>query len=89
MSTASATSLNFIGFDDIKGNGTPDLLFNRVVVLPTQPVTAGRQIHPVAGYVPGQQPYLKPKVQVYNKPWRTVRKRLAQQGFRQFEGRFV
>ena len=46
--------MNFIGFDEMKGNGTPDVLYNRVVILPTQPVTAGKWIHPVAGYVPGQ-----------------------------------
>ena len=48
--TSSATSMNFIGFDDMQGNGTPDILFNRVVILPTRPETAGKWIHPLAGF---------------------------------------
>ena len=70
MSTtpSSATSLNFIGFDEMRGNGTAPILFNRVVILPTRPETAGKWIHPVAGFVPGQQPYLKRQTQVWNKP---------------------
>ena len=87
--TSSATSMNYIGFAEMKGNGTPDILFNRVVILPTRPETAGKWIHPLAGFVPGQQPYLKPKVQVWNKPLRAATKRLAQQGFKQYEGSYL
>ena len=32
--TSSATSLNFIGFDEMKGNGTSPILYNRIVILP-------------------------------------------------------
>ena len=87
--TSSATSMNYIGFDEMKGNGTPDILFNRVVILPTRPETAGKWIHPLAGCVPGQQPYLKPKVQGWNKPLRAVDRRLAMQGFKRFEGGYL
>ena len=80
--TSSATSLNFIGFDEMRGNGTPDLLYNRVVILPPRPETAGSQVHPVAGFLPGQQPYLKPKRQIWNKSRERVSKRLARQGFK-------
>ena len=80
--TSSATSLNFIGFDEMQGNGTSPILYNRIVILPTRPETAGKWVHPVAGYIPGQQPYLKPKVQVYNKREYAADKRLARQGFR-------
>ena len=83
--TSSATSLNFIGFDEMKGNGTPDLLYNRVVILPLQPQTAGKWIQPLAGYIPGQQPYLKRRVQLWNKPLRAVDKRLATQGYSRYE----
>lgn len=86
--SSSATSLNFIGFDEMKGNGTAPILFNRVVILPPQRETAGKWIHPAAGFVPGQQPYLKPQVQVYNRSLRQVDKRLAQQGFRQVTGAY-
>ena len=65
--TSSATSLNFVGFDELKGNGTAPILFNRVVILPPPRETAGKWIHPAAGFIPGQQPYLKPQVQIYNR----------------------
>ena len=53
-----------------------------IVILPQRRETAGKWIHPVAGYLPGQQPYLKPRVQVYNKSMEFADKRLARQGFR-------
>ena len=81
-STSSATSLNFIGFDELGGNGTPSILYNRVVILPPRPQTAGSQMLPVAGFLPGQQPFLKPKRQIWNKSREHVSKRLAKQGVR-------
>ena len=80
--TSSATSMNFIGFDEMHGNGTPDILYNRVVILPPRPETAGSQIGAVAGYLPGQQPFLKLRKQVWNKTPSASNKRLAYQGFR-------
>lgn len=77
--------MNFIGFDEMRGNGTAPILFNRVVILPKPRETAGKWIHPVAGFLPGQQPYLKPRVQVYNRSLQDVNKRLARQGFRRIE----
>ena len=82
-STASATSLNFIGFDDMSGNGTAPVLYNRVVILPKRRETAGKWVHPVAGFVPGQQPYLKNRVQIWNKARTPANKHLARQGFKQ------
>ena len=85
--TASATSLNFIGFDEMQGNGTSPILYNRIVILPNRRETAGKWVHPVAGFLPGQQPYLKPKVQVYNKSADLGSdKRLARQGFKRVYG---
>jgi hypothetical protein len=81
--TSSATSMNFIGFDEMKGNGTAPLLFNRVVIMPPRRETAGKWIHPAAGFIPGQQPYIKPKVQVYNRSYRPVNRKLARQGLQQ------
>ena len=86
--TSSATSMNFIGFDEMKGNGTAPILFNRVVMLPPQRETAGKWIHPAAGFVPGQQPYIKPQVQVYNRSLQQVDKRLARQGYKQAQGAY-
>ena len=65
--TASATSLNFVGFDDMAKNNTNPFLFNRIYIAPEIPVTAGKWIHPAAGYVPGQQSYLKRQKTVWNK----------------------
>ena len=64
--TASATSLNFIGFEDMAKNNTA-LLFNQIYIAPELPVTAGKWIHPAAGFVPGQQSYLKRQKTVWNK----------------------
>ena len=47
--TASATSMNFVGFEEMRGQGTPDLLHNRVFIMPNLPQTAGKWMHPVAG----------------------------------------
>ena len=86
--TSSATSLNFVGFDEMKGNGTAPILFNRVVILPPPRETAGKWIHPAAGFIPGQQPYLKPQIQIYNRSLQPVNKRLAKQGYRQIMGAY-
>ena len=74
--------MNFIGFDEMQGNGTSPILYDRIVILPPRRETAGKWIHPVAGYLPGQQPFLKPRVQVYNKSMQVADKRLARQGFK-------
>ncbi len=86
--TGSATSMNFIGFDEMKGDGTAPILFNRVVILPPPRETAGKWIHPVAGFLPGQQPYIKRQVQIYNRSLQQVDKRLARQGFKQAKGAY-
>ena len=65
--TASATSMNFVGFENMKGTGTAEILYNRVYIMPSLPVTAGRYIHATAGFVPGQQSYLKTPGQRWNK----------------------
>ena len=63
----SVTSLNFQGFEDFAKNGTSPILFNQIYIAPEPPTTAGRWIHPVAGFVPGQQSYLKRKAQLWNR----------------------
>ena len=62
----SATSLNFLGFEDAAKNNTSPLIYDQVYIQYDQPSTAGRYIHPVAGFLPGQQSFLKPNVQVFN-----------------------
>ena len=65
--TTSLTSLNFMGFDDIARNSTSPLLFNQIYIAPEIPVSAGKWIHPLAGFIPGQQSYLKRQKTVWNK----------------------
>lgn len=64
---ASVTSLNFIGFEEGAKNSTDPLLFNRIYIAPERPVTAGKWIHAAAGFLPGQQSYLKRRKAVWNK----------------------
>ena len=64
--TASATSLNFVGFDDMAKNNTNPFLFNRIYIAPEIPVTAGKWIHPSAGFLPGAE-HLKLQKTVWNK----------------------
>ena len=84
--TASATSLNFVGFEEMRGKGTPALIYNQVFIMPNQTQTAGKYIHPVAGFLPGQQSYLKAKRSYYNKPEVGIGKLLQMQGRRTYEG---
>ena len=52
-STTSATSMNFVGFDEMQGNGTSPVLYNRVVIMPGGKVgTPGRGLLARAAAVP-------------------------------------
>ena len=59
LANTSATSLNFIGFEDVKGQGLPELIYNQVFIEPNQSYTAGVGQLAAAGFVPGTQSYLK------------------------------
>ena len=59
LANASATSLNFIGFEDVQGQGMPELLYNQVFIEPNRSYTAGVGQLAAAGFVPGTQSYLK------------------------------
>ena len=78
--TASATSLNFVGFEEAAQNGAAPILFNRIYIAPNQPVTAGRHAHATAGFLPDQQPYLKINRDVWNKS--RIAQNLRLQGYR-------
>ena len=47
-------------------NSTSPLIYDQIYIQFDQPSTAGRYIHPVAGFLPGQQPFLKPNVEIFN-----------------------
>jgi hypothetical protein len=46
-------------------------------------------MHPVAGYLPGQQPYLKRQKTYWNKPHPKLDEILRLQGYRRFYGGYV
>lgn len=84
-STTSATSMNYVGFEEMRGHGTPELLHNRIYIMPKLPQTAGKWIHPVAGFLPGQQSFLKAKKTYWNKPHPTLQQ-LKLHGYKRFYG---
>ena len=79
LANTSATSLNFIGFEDVKGQGLPELIYNQVFIEPNQSYTAGVGQLAAAGFVPGTQSYLKRRQAVWSQT--SVGKQLASEGF--------
>ena len=65
--SASVTSMNYVGFEELKGEGAPELLYNQIFIEPNLPQTIGRGNIAAAGYVPGQQTYLKERRSVWSK----------------------
>ena len=65
--SASVTSMNYVGFEELKGEGAPELLYNQIFIEPNLPQTIGRGNIAAAGYVPGQQTYLKQRRSVWSK----------------------
>lgn len=74
-STASATSMNFVGFEEMRGHGTPDMLHNRIYIMPTQVD---------AGFLPGQQPSQGAEDLLEQTP--PTLKQLNLQGYKRFYG---
>ena len=66
IANASVTSLNFIGFEDVNGQGMPQILYNQVFIEPNQSFTAGVGQIAAAGFVPGTQSYLKRRQAVWS-----------------------
>ena len=65
--SASVTSLNYVGFEEMKGQGAPELLYNQIFIEPNMPEAAGVGTIAAAGYVPGQQSYLKARRRVWSR----------------------
>ena len=78
--SASATSMNFIGFEEMKGQGAPELLFNQIFIEPNLPETAGSGAHAAAGFIPGQVSYLKARRAIWSKS--RIARDLELQGYR-------
>ena len=79
LANASATSLNFIGFEELTGQGLPKLIYNQVFIEPNQSYTAGKGAIAAAGYVPGTQSYLKRKQALWTQS--QVGRAIANEGF--------
>ena len=77
--SASATSLNFQGFEEMRGFGTPSLLYNRIFMEPQNPSTAGKGAIAATRPPPGQTPYLRARRATWSKS--TVAQDLERQGF--------
>ena len=78
LANSSATSLNFIGFENQKGQGLPELIYNQVFIQPNQSYTAGVGQLAAAGFVPGTQSYLKRRQAVWSQT--TVGRQLLPRG---------
>ena len=77
--SASATSLNFQGFEEMKGFGTPSLLYGRIFVEPGMPRTAGKGAIAATKPPPGQFPFLRARRSLWNKS--NAARQLERQGF--------
>ena len=82
--SASVTSLNYVGFEEMKGQGAPELVFNQIFIEPNNPVASGVGNIAAAGYVPGQQSYLKARKRIWNKS--RIARDLQLQGFKRVYG---
>ena len=71
--SASATSMNFIGFEEMRGH-------NQVFIEPNLPETAGSGAHAAAGFLPGQVSYLKARRAIWSKS--RLARDLELQGYR-------
>ena len=78
--SASVTSMNFVGFEELKGHGAPELLYNQIFIEPNLPETAGSGAIAAAGFVPGQQSYIKTRKAVWSKS--KLAQSLERQGYR-------
>lgn len=72
--------MNFVGFEESHGQGSPELLFNQVFIEPNLPETAGSNAHAAAGFIPGQQSYLKSRRAIWSRS--RLARDLELQGYR-------
>ena len=78
--SASVTSMNYVGFEDLKGQGAPELLYIEPNL--AQATSSGNIA--AAGYVPGQQSYLKQRRTIWSKS--RIARDLELQGFTRVYG---
>ena len=80
----SVTSMNYVGFEELKGQGKPALMYNQIFIEPNQPQAMSVGNIAAAGYVPGQQSYLKQRRAIWSKS--RVARDLELQGFHRVHG---
>ena len=76
--------MNFVGFEDFQGQGAPELIYNQVFIEPNLPEATSSGNIAAAGYVPGQQSYLKRRRTVWSKS--RIARDLSLQGFKRTFG---
>ena len=76
--------MNFVGFEDFGGNGKPDILYNQIFIEPNLPQATSSGNIAAAGYVPGQQSYIKQRRTIWNKS--RLARDLELQGFTRVHG---
>jgi len=77
--SASATSLNYRGFEEMQGFGTPSLLYGRIFIEPNRRATAGKGAIAATKPPPGQTPYLRARYAHWSKS--KAAQELEHQGF--------
>ena len=82
--SASVTSMNYVGFEEMRGQGAPELLYNQIFIEPNLPEATGVGNIAAAGYVPGQQSYLKQRKTIWSKS--RIARDLELQGFSRVYG---
>jgi hypothetical protein len=76
--------MNFVGFEELKGEGAPELLYNQIFIEPNQPQATSSGNIAAAGYIPGQQSYLKQRRAIWSKS--RIGQDLHRQGFTRVYG---
>jgi len=76
--------MNFVGFEELKGEGAPELLYNQIFIEPNQPQATSSGNIAAAGYIPGQQSYLKQRRATWSKS--RIGQDLHRQGFTRVYG---
>ena len=82
--SASVTSMNYVGFEEMRGQGAPELLYNQIFIEPNLPQATSTSNIAAAGYVPGQQSYLKARRRIWSKS--RIARDLELQGFKRVYG---
>ena len=81
--SASVTSMNYVGFEEMRGQA-PELIYNQIFIEPNLPQATSSGNIAAAGYIPGQQSYLKARRTIWNKS--RIGRDLQMQGFTRVYG---